>query len=141
MTKRILFCTLAVLLVAGIAAAGEKAKSEKAKAEEKVKAEENAYVGWVTDTHCGAKGNNPGHADCAKLCVKSRDAKFALYTPADGKVYVLEPQSKAGEHAAHHVKVKGTLDGNTLKVASIEMTGEQQGIDKEKSEKKEKSKS
>jgi hypothetical protein len=129
MTKRILFCTLAVLLVAGIAAAGEKAKSEKAKAGE------NAYVGWVTDTNCGAKGANPGHAECAKLCVKNKGAKFALYTPADGKVYVLAPQSKAEEHVAQHVKVKGTLDGDTLKIASIEMTGEQQGMEKKEKEK------
>ena len=129
MTKRALICTLAVLVVTTMAVAGEKAKSEKAKADD------NAYVGWVTDTHCGAKGNNANHAGCAKSCVKGKDAKFALYTPADGKVYVLAPQDKGAAHAGQHVKVTGSLDGDTLTVASIEATGEQEGMAKEKKEK------
>jgi len=123
MKKRLFFVGLAVLLAAGISLAGEKGKSE-----------DKAYVGWVTDTHCAAKGAKEGHADCATKCVKGMGAKYALVTPDDGKVYTLDPQDKAAEHAGHHVKVKGTLEGDTLKVASIEMTGEQKGI-KEKEEK------
>lgn len=129
MKKRLFFVGLAVLLAAGISLAGEKAKSG-----------EKAMTGWITDTHCAAKGAKEGHADCATKCVKSMDAKYALITPEDGKVYVLDPQEKAAEHAGHHVKVKGTVEGDTLKVASIEMTGEQKGI-KEKEKKEEKPKS
>ena len=129
MKKRLLFVGLAVLLAAGISLAGEKGKSE-----------EKSLTGWITDSHCGAKGAKEGHADCATKCVKTQGAKYALVTPEDGKVYVLDPQEKAAEHAGHHVKVKGTIEGDTLKVASIEMTGEQKGI-KEKEKEKEKSKS
>ena len=124
MKKRLFFVGLAVLLAAGISLAGEKGKSE-----------EKALTGWITDSHCGAKGAKEGHADCATKCVKTQGAKYALVTPEDGKVYVLDPQEKAAEHAGHHVKVKGTIEGDTLKVASIEMTGEQKGMEKKKEEK------
>ena len=130
MKTRLFFVGLAVLLAAGISLAGEKGKSE-----------EKSLTGWITDSHCGAKGAKEGHADCATKCVKTQGAKYALVTPEDGKVYVLDPQDKAAEHAGHHVKVKGTIEGDTLKVASIEMTGEQKGVEKEKEKGKEKSKS
>jgi hypothetical protein len=126
MGKRIAVLFIAVLVVAALGStAGEKEKSKG-----------TAYVGWVTDTHCAAKGAKEGHAGCAKSCVENRGAKYALITPADGKVYTLDPQDKAAPHAGHHVKVTGTVDAGTLKVESIEMTGEQKGAgEKEKKEK------
>ena len=125
MHKRLGIFFVVVLVAAGLSlAAGEKAK-------------DTAYVGWVTDDHCNAKGAKEGHADCATKCVREHGAKYALVTPSDGKVYTLDPQDKAAEHAGHHVKVTGTVDGNTLKVAKIEMTGEQKGMaPKEEKEKK-----
>ncbi len=104
------------------------------------KAKDTAYVGWVTDDHCGAKGAKEGHADCANKCVKEHGAKYALVTPSDGKVYVLDPQAKVAEHAGHHVKVTGALEGNMLKVTKIEMTGEQKGVTKETRKEEEKKK-
>jgi hypothetical protein len=44
-----------------------------------------------------------------------------LYDEATKKVYVLEPQDKADGHAGHEVTVKGTLDGDTIHVTSLEM--------------------
>ncbi|HXE75039.1 MAG TPA: DUF5818 domain-containing protein [Candidatus Xenobia bacterium] len=128
MHKRLGIFFVVLLVAAGLAlAAPEKAK-------------ETSYSGWVTDTHCNAKGAKEGHADCATKCVKDMGAKYALITPSDGKVYVLDPQDKAAEHAGHHVKVTGTMDGNTLKVAKIEMTGEQKGITPKETKKEEKKK-
>lgn len=116
MHKRLGILLVVFLVAAGLSlAAGEKAK-------------ETTYTGWVTDTHCGAKGAKEGHADCANKCVKEMGGKYALVTPSDGKVYVLDPQAKGAEHAGHHVKVTGTVEGEMLKVAKIEMTGEQKGI-------------
>jgi hypothetical protein len=40
---------------------------------------------------------------------------------ADKKVYVVDAQDKVAAHAGHHVTVKGTVDGETLKLDSIEM--------------------
>ena len=39
----------------------------------------------------------------------------------DKKVYVVDAQDKVAAHAGHHVTVKGTVEGDTLKLASIEM--------------------
>lgn len=114
MTKRLLVCAVAVLLVAGLSLAASQAK-------------EDSWTGWVTDTHCGAKGQSAKHADCAKKCVEGMGAKYALYTPADKKVYVLDPQDKAAAHAGDHVTVKGTVEGDTIKITSIEVAPEPKG--------------
>jgi hypothetical protein len=118
MGKRLLISLVALLFVAGLTLAADK------------HAKEGSWTGWITDTHCGAKGDNAKHADCAKKCVEGHNAKYALYNPADKKVYVLDPQDKAAGHAGHHVKVTGTVEGDTIKVKSIEMTGEQKGQEK-----------
>src|SRR5664279_3479516 len=34
-------------------------------------ADKGTWTGYISDAHCGAKGNNDGHADCAKKCVKN----------------------------------------------------------------------
>lgn len=126
MGKRIAILFVAVLVVVALGVAAPEKSKEKA-----------GYIGWVTDTHCGAKGAKEGHEGCAKKCVEGQGAKYALVTPSDGKVYTLDPQDKAAGHAGHHVKVTGTVDGSTLKVESIEMTGEQKGTgEKEKSKDK-----
>lgn len=118
MLKRLGILAVALTLVAGFSLAADKAK-------------EGSWTGWITDTHCGAKGDNAKHADCAKKCVETQGAKYALYNPEDKKVYVLDPQDKAVGHAGHHVKVTGTVEGDTIKVKSLEMTGEQKGQEKE----------
>ncbi len=108
MGKRLLICAVALLLAAGISLAGGKGK-------------EGSWTGWVTDTHCGAKGAKDGHTACANKCVKEMGAKYALYNMADKQVYVLDPQDKAADHAGHYVTVTGSVEGDTIKVASISM--------------------
>jgi len=116
MGKRLFVSVVAVLLLAGVVLAGEEGK-----------AKEGTWSGWVTDTMCGAKGQKASHADCATKCVKEMGAKWALYNDADGKVYMLEPQDKAAPHAGQQVKVKGTVEGTTIKVSSIEMAEKKEG--------------
>ena len=111
MTKRLLICSLALVLVTGFSLASAKDK-------------EGSWTGWVTDSMCGAKGASAKHADCANKCVNDHGAKYALYNPADKKVYALDPQAKLAEHAGHFVKVTGTAEGETIKVKSIEMVPE-----------------
>ena len=88
---------------------------------------EGTWEGWITDTHCAAKGADAKHADCAKKCVEGMGGKYALYSPSDKKVYGLDAQEKAAPHAGHQVKIKGTLDGDTIKVQTIEMIEEPKG--------------
>ena len=97
---------LALSLITGIAFAGGKAQS---------------YTGKVSDAMCGAHHMMEGpEADCARACV-SKGSKYALVSGE--KVYIL-----AGDKAAlasldklvgSDAKVTGTLDGNTIQVASV----------------------
>lgn len=117
MTKRLLVCALALLVVASLSLVSLASG----------KGKEGSWTGWVTDTKCGAKGTSETHAACAKKCVDGKLAKYALYNPDDKNVYVLEPQDKAAAHAGHHVAVKGTVEGDTIKISSIEMAAEKGG--------------
>lgn len=114
MGKRFLICAVALLLAAGMSLAGGKGK-------------EGSWTGWVTDTHCGDKGAKDGHTACANKCVKEMNAKYALYNPTDKRVYILDPQDKAAEHAGHYVTVKGTVEGDTIKAASFAMAPQEKG--------------
>jgi len=116
MNKRILLCVFALVLVAALNVTAEKGK-------------DGAWVGWVTDTHCGVpKGDPAKHsAGCVNKCVSENGAQYALFSPSDKKVYVLDNAEMAKEHAGHHVKVTGALEGEKITVKSIEPTGEQKG--------------
>ena len=48
-------------------------------------------------------------------------AKYVFVNDADKKVYAIENQEKVADHAGHHVTVKGAVEGDTLKLSSIEM--------------------
>ena len=115
MNKRILFCAVALMFALSLNVTADKGK-------------DGAWVGWVTDTHCGAPKGDPGKhsAGCVNKCV-SDGAQYALYSPSDKKVYVLDSADKAKAHAGHHVKVTGALDGEKIMIKSIEATGEQKG--------------
>jgi hypothetical protein len=110
MTKRLLVIAVAVLFFAGITfAAGAKGHST---------AKEETYVGVITDTHCGLGPHHGPAAQCVKMCV-NMGAKYAL--ASHDKVYVLDPQSMAAKHpGGSHVRVRGTLEGNTIHATSIE---------------------
>ena len=83
-------------------------------------AAEGSWTGYITDSKCGVKGAHEGAGECATKCVKE-GAKFVFVNDADKKVYVVDAQDKVAAHAGHHVTVKGTVDGETLKLESIEM--------------------
>jgi hypothetical protein len=84
-------------------------------------AADGTWTGYISDSHCGAKGAKDGHTECATKCVKEHDAKYVFVNDADHKVYAIDAQDKVAAHAGHHVTVKGSVDGDTLKLASIDM--------------------
>ena len=84
-------------------------------------AAEGTWTGYISDDHCGAKGMSEKHADCAAKCVKEKSAKYVFVNEGDKKVYAIDAQDKVAAHAGHHVTVKGTVEGDTLKLESIEM--------------------
>jgi len=86
-----------------------------------VSSAEGSWTGWITDDMCGAKNAADGNAECAAKCVKEHGAKYVFVNEADKKVYAVDAQDKVAPHAGHHVVVKGTVDGDKLKLTSIEM--------------------
>lgn len=82
---------------------------------------DGSLTGYISDSACGAKGANDKHAACAEKCVKEKGAKYVFVNDADHKVYLIDAQDKVAAHAGHHVTVKGTVDGDNLKLASLEM--------------------
>jgi hypothetical protein len=156
MLKRVAFCGVVILVVAGLSLAGQQpnagqqpssgqqssasqqqsAGKQSSAGQQSASSSEGSWTGWVTDSVCGAKGAKASHTDCAAKCVKEKGAKWALYNSADQKVYILDPQDGAAEHAAHHVKVKGTLDGDTIHVSSYKMIGSKKGSSSDSSKSK-----
>lgn len=76
--------------------------------------------GTISDAKCGA-----AHADaseksmkCAQGCVKGGQAAVFV---SDGKVYKIADASKVANHIGHKVVVDGKVDGDTVKIDSVEM--------------------
>jgi hypothetical protein len=84
-------------------------------------AADSTMTGYISDSHCGAKGARAGHEECATKCVSEHGGKYVFVNDADHKVYAIDAQDKVAAHAGHHVTVKGTVDGDNLKLASIDM--------------------
>jgi hypothetical protein len=81
--------------------------------------EAGSWTGWITDDHCGAMGAKAGHKDCAIKCV-DKGGKFVFYNGADQKLYQIDNQALAKEHLGYEVTVKGSVEGDAIKVESIE---------------------
>jgi hypothetical protein len=83
-------------------------------------AADGTWTGYIADSKCGAQAANDGARECTIKCVKA-GATYVFVNDGDKKIFAVDDQSKVAEHAGHHVTVKGNVDGDTLKVASIEM--------------------
>lgn len=78
-------------------------------------AADDMVSGWVSDTKCAAKGMSESHAACAKKCIAAGE-KMALVTDSDKKVLTVENPDALAGHEGHHVSVKGTVSGDSIKV-------------------------
>jgi|SRR3984893_4528 hypothetical protein len=79
---------------------------------------QSTLTGKVTDVACGAehKMKNMSAADCARACAKK--SGWALVV--GDKVYKLQGHEEDfDKYAAENVTVKGTLNGDTMAVASV----------------------
>lgn len=89
--------------------------------------QKQTVVGTITDEMC-ANANHSGmkmgdtDADCAKACVTYHSAAFVLY---DGTtIYQLSDQKTADALAGKKVRVVGTVDAKTHKIAVDSMRAE-----------------
>jgi len=81
---------------------------------------DGSWTGYITDSKCGAKAAHEGAAECTVKCVKER-AKYVFVNDSDKKVFAIDDQEKVAAHAGHHVTVKGSVEGDNLKLTSIDM--------------------
>jgi len=77
------------------------------------------FTGYVIDESCSSKPAMKGNEACARKCIKGGSPAVLLADSA--KVYKLDDQAKAVEHAGHKVKITGTLNGDTIKVETIQV--------------------
>ena len=80
-----------------------------------------SYTGEVSDAMCGAHHMGGTPAECTRACV-SKGSKYALVS--GDKVYTLDAPDKKSQDALSQLagakaKVTGSLDGDTIKVASV----------------------
>jgi len=75
------------------------------------------FTGYVIDEQCSGKPAMKGNEACARKCIKGGSP--AVLLTDDSKVYKLDDQAKATDHAGQKVKVTGTLNGDTIKIESI----------------------
>jgi len=104
----LLLCSLVLALAAALPVAVHAAAGE--------------WTGWITDEQCGAKGAKAEHKGCAEKCLGNGEA-LVFYSPADEKLYKLDNQDLAKEHLGHEVVVKGSVEGDSIKVSASEKAG------------------
>jgi hypothetical protein len=86
------------------------------------KAADKTWTGWISDSHCGAKGMSADHKACAETCVKTKGASWVFVNGKDKKVINISNQDaiNGDKDLGHEVKVTGTVgDDGALHVAKI----------------------
>ena len=86
-------------------------------------ADDNSWTGWISDSHCGAKGINAHHKACAETCVKTNGASWVFVDSKDSRVYPIKNQGmiNADKDLGSQVTIQGRLNNDgTL---SIEVIG------------------
>src|SRR6202046_1540487 len=81
-----------------------------------------SWTGWISDSHCGAKGMSADHKACAQTCVKTKGASWVFVNAKDKKVINISNQDAVDgdKDLGTEVKVTGTIgDDGTLHVAKI----------------------
>ena len=74
---------------------------------------ESQWTGYITDTHCGAKGAVKDHTvACVQKCMRS-GSHAQILNDADKKIYDLDSFDKVKDLMGHKVTVKGTYDEKT----------------------------
>ena len=80
------------------------------------------WTGWISDSHCGAKGTNAAHKACASTCVTKNNASWVFVNGKDNKVIAIKNQDavKPDEALGHPVTVTGHMNADgSLQVDSI----------------------
>lgn len=74
------------------------------------------WTGFISDDHCGTKGNNKEHATCAKSCIKG--GKKPVLVVGD-KVYAINNPKLVENFIGDEVTVTGTIKNDVLEIKTI----------------------
>lgn len=81
----------------------------------------DTMTGYISESHCGAAHSSPTAANtaCVKKCLGGGSDPVLV---SDGKVIKIDAASKdqAVAHAGENVTISGTMNGDALKIDSIE---------------------
>ncbi|HEX6502360.1 MAG TPA: hypothetical protein VF011_03880 [Terriglobales bacterium] len=80
-------------------------------------AKPGAWSGVLVSSACNADEAFNESPECTRSVP---GAKLALYDDTSRVIYDLDPQDKIAEHLGDTVTVQGILDGDTIRLASIE---------------------
>ncbi len=105
--KRFFLYVVALFSIAPLAVAGQNNTTKS-----------GAWSGIIVDSSCSADEAFAESAECAKSVP---GGKLSLYDDTNRVIYSLDPQEQVTAHAGDSVIVHGALDGNTIRVASVEM--------------------
>jgi len=100
------FCLVALFSMASLAVAGQNNARNS-----------GSWSGILVSSSCNADEAFFESPECNKVMP---GAKLSLYDDTNRVMYDLEPQDKVVFHLGDTVTVRGTLDGDTVQVASIE---------------------
>ena len=82
------------------------------------KANSGVWSGTVVYSSCNADEAFNESPECFRA---APGAKLALYDDTNRLMYSLDPQEPAAGHLGDSVTVRGTLDGETIRMASLEL--------------------
>jgi hypothetical protein len=88
--------------------------------QESSKAKARVFTGLVTDDRCGGRhdmDSGKSTMECTKMCVRN-GSKYVL-VEGDKKYELAGNESALDAQAGQRVKIVGSLEGNTIKVTSI----------------------
>jgi hypothetical protein len=84
------------------------------------------WTGWISDSHCGAKGMSADHKACAQTCVKTKSASYVFVNGADKKVINIHNQDAVhpDNDLGHEVTLTGhMMDDGSVHVDTIDKKG------------------
>ena len=83
-----------------------------------------SMTGWISDSKCGAKGANAGHAACAQKCVEAGE-KPVLVTDKDQKVLPIDNPAAVSGQIGQHVQLSGSMTpSGALHVDKVQPQGQ-----------------
>jgi hypothetical protein len=113
-TKRILICLLALFSLAPFAIARQGNLGIQAT---NTATTSGTWSGTIVSSSCNADEAFNESSECTK---NVPGAKLTLYDDTNRVMYGLEPQGSVTAHLGDSVTVRGTLEGDTIRVASVQ---------------------